>query len=329
MIAAVRALPDHFAIGWRAAADLARPLRGAVQRVVLCGMGGSAFPADLVALHDPALPLSVSRDYAVRGPLDAATLVVASSFSGNTEETLAAFADAGRRGARRVVITAGGALGAQAEAAGVPVVRLAKPFPSFQPRAATAMFVGALGRLLDDAGLIDDFAPVIDALARRIRALAGVEARAAELATALRGRIPVILATPPLGAAARVVRIKLNENAKITALCSEIPEFNHNELVGFTRQHGPFAAVILRDPRNAPRMAHRVEMTRRALEDAGVPTHAVDLPDAPPIEQAFAALYLFDFVSCRLALQDGIDPNPVALIESFKASLGPDSSPAG
>lgn len=329
MIRAVRGLPDHFDLGWRAAADVARGFAGAVDRVVVCGLGGSAFPADLVRVAVDA-PLAVSRDYAVRAPIDGRTLVVASSFSGNTEETLAAFEDARRRGARLVALTGGGRLAARAADLGVPVIRLERPFPGFQPRAATGMFVGALGRVLEDAGLTSGFAKTLAGLAERIRGLTDVETRATPLAEALHGRIPIVLATAPLArSAARIIKIKLNENAKIAAFWSAIPEFNHNELVGFTRPHGPFSAVILRDPTCAPRMARRVEMTARTLADSGVPVHPIELPSAPPIEQAFAALYLFDFVSCRLALQAGIDPNPVALIESFKASLGPYPSPAG
>ncbi len=328
MIAAVRGLPEHFAIGWRAAADVGRSFAGAIDRIVVAGLGGSAFPADLASLAVPC-PIAVSRDYVIRAPLDPRTLVVASSFSGNTEETLAAFEDAARRGVPRMALTGGGRLAELAAAAGVPIIRLSKPFPTFQPRAATAMFVGALARLCEDLGLASDVRPRLDRVADRIREARDTESRAAQLADALRGRIPVILATAPFGrTAARIIKIKLNENAKIAAFWNTIPEFNHNELVGFTDRHGPFSVVILRDPSVPERMAHRVEMTRKTLVESGVPVHMVDLPTGEPLEQAFTALYLFDFVSCRLALQAGIDPNPVALIESFKASLGPYRSPA-
>lgn len=323
MIAAVRGLPEHFNAGWRATGDVGVDLRGAIDRIVVTALGGSAFPADLLQLA-VTCPVIVSRDYVVHAHLDARTLVIASSFSGNTEETLSAFDDAGRRGAPRVALTSGGRLAKRADEVGVPVIRLEKPFPEFQPRAATAMFVGALGRICQNLGLADGLEAIFEAVAERIRRMTDVDARAVKLAADLRGRIPVILATAPFGAAAaRIIKIKCNENAKIAAFWNVLPEFDHNELVGFTERHGPFSVVVLRDPRCAPRMAHRVEMTGRTLVENGVPVHAVDLPDAPPLEQAFSALYLFDFVTCRLALQAGVDPNPVAMIESFKASLGP------
>ncbi|MCB9552969.1 MAG: hypothetical protein H6705_14050 [Myxococcales bacterium] len=397
MLAAIRGTPDHFALGWDAAAGVAaqiaaadraptrrlavepapadhprrpaatggaetprhadaerRPLRsdaddthppsgddlGAVdgattrppiRRLIVCGMGGSAFPADLLALHlrPRGVAIEVSRDYRVRAtsiPADA--LVVASSFSGGTEETLAAYDDAGARGARRVVLAGGGRLAERAAADGVPLIRLAKPFADFQPRAATAMFVGALGRLVTDLGLADSLDATFAAIAARLRALA-VEPAARTLAAALDGRIPLILAAAPHAeATARVMRIKLNENAKMAAFVGELPEFNHNAMVGFTRP-GPLAVVLLRDPRLPERMRQRMETTAAVLAERGVPVHSVDLPDAEPIEQAFAALYLFDLVSCRLALRAGLDPNPVELIEGFKARLGSTPSTTG
>lgn len=361
MLAAIRGTPDHFALGWQAAAGVATQLAaqtdaaqtdaapltartgGApstaqtsaappIRRLIICGMGGSAFPADLLALHlrPRGVAIDVVRDYQLPGPPDAPlpadALVIASSFSGGTEETLAAYA--GARGARRVVIAGGGPLAERALADHVPLIRLAKPFPDFQPRAATAIFVGALGRLATDLGLADDLEATFAAIADRLRK-ADIEARARELAAALSGRIPLILAAAPHAeATARIMRIKLNENAKMAAFSGELPEFNHNAMVGFTRP-GPLSVVLLRDPRLPARMRHRVDTTAAVLIERGVPVHPLDLPDAEPIEQAFAALYLFDLVSCRLALRAGFDPNPVELIEGFKARLGSTPSTTG
>ena len=335
MITAVRGLPDHFDAGWRAAADVAQDWRGDIDRIVVAGLGGSAFPADLAALAVQC-PITVSRDYRIHARLDSRVLVIASSFSGNTEETLAAFRDAGKRGARRLALTGGGRLAEDAVAERVSVVRLSKPFPAFQPRAATAMFVGALARVCQNLGLASGVEPRLERVAARIRAESGDDLRqsriwrhAAEIADALHGRIPVVLATAPFGrSVARIIKIKLNENAKIAAFWNTIPEFNHNELVGFTERHGPFSVVMLRDPDADARMRSRVDQTERTLVQHGVPVIGVDLTGAEPLSKAFAALYLFDFVSCRLALAAGIDPNPVALIESFKASLGPYRPPA-
>lgn len=336
MLTAILGTPEHFRLGWSAAADVGAMFTG-VRHLIVCGMGGSAFPADLLALAlaPRGVRLTVSRDYQVDlggdldAPIPAGALVVASSFSGNTEETLAAYADAGRRGARRVVLTGGGRLAERAAADDVPIIRLRKPFADFQPRAASAMFVGALGRLVADLGLVDHGAlsEAFDDTAAHLRKR-DVDADARALADALDGTIPVILAAAPHAATARAIRIKLNENAKMAATVGVLPEFNHNAMVGFTRS-GPLAVVLLRDPHLAPRARHRAETTAAVLAERKVPVHVIDLPDAAPLTQAFDALYLFDLVTCRLALRAGLDPNPVELIEGFKARLGSTPTTAG
>ncbi|MCA9537545.1 MAG: SIS domain-containing protein [Myxococcales bacterium] len=330
MLAAIRALPDHFALGWQSAAGIASPFASVVRRLIVCGMGGSAFPADLLAMHLRPRGVSVhtSRDYRVRSEhLGPHALVIASSFSGNTEETLSAFEDARVRGASVIALTAGGQLAEGGGAAGVPLVRLVRPNPDFQPRAATGFFVGALARLAEDAGLVHGLEADLADVAASLRAQKDVEARADALANALVDRIPVVYAASPLADTARIIKIKFNENAKLPAFFNELPELNHNELVGFTRFADRFAAVLLADPQATPRMQRRLAMTAETLREAGLTVHTMDLPAAPPLQQAFAALHLFDFVSYRLARLAGIDPNPVALIEAFKKRLGPFPTP--
>lgn len=329
MLDAVRTLPVQFAAGRRFAGMVGSTCKG-VRRAIVCGMGGSAFPGDLLKiLTDPlGLDLSVSRDYVVRdhriGP---DCLVIVSSFSGNTEETLAALDDAHARGARAVVVSAGGKLAERARAFGLPSVLIEKPTPTFQPRAATGFFLGAFAAILENAGLLSDqdaaLAEVADGLARVLDDEPAIHARAVEIATRLRGRIPVFYATAPFGPVAQVVKIKINENSKTPAFYYEIPEFNHNEMVGFTRAPGPFTAVVLVDPTAPARQAHRVETTIATLRDHGLPVERIPLPSrTSALLKAFEILVLFDFVSCALAALDGVDPNPVAMVEDFKQRLG-------
>ncbi len=324
MLASIRGLPEQFAAGLGFAGETGAALRG-VRRVVVCGMGGSAFPADLLRLHPAAahLELTVSRDYVVHDDaLGPDVLVIASSFSGGTEETLSALDDARARGARVAVVTAGGRLAEVAQRDHLPWVRLERPADDFQPRAATGFFVGAFAGLLHHAGLMSDPAPALTALAAALRTAADVEDRACALARRLRGRVVVIYATHPFADVARVAKIKLNENAKTPAFSSVLPEMNHNEMCGFTRLPAPFAAVMLRDPTVSPRMSRRIDVTRATLEANGVPVDVVDLEGNNAIERAFGALHLFDFASWWLAVLDGVDPNPVEMIEDFKRRLG-------
>jgi len=296
-----------------------------VSRVVLCGLGGSAFPGELVSLIYPELDLSVNRDYLPYGrPLDENTLVIASSFSGNTEETLSAFRSALDSPATVCVVTAGGQLAAEAAAAGCPTVALSRPWPSFQPRAASGFFVGGIARLVEAAGLADGGLAKFRALEAHLGALEGLETRAKGIAERLRGRIPVIYSpTAYARTVAQIAKIKLNENSKMACFWNALPEMNHNEMVGYTRLNGPFTAVLLNDPDGLPRMQHRTATTAATLTENEVPVVIIDLDGPTPEAKAFSALFLFDFVSCELALAAGIDPNPVAMVEDFKAGLGP------
>ena len=323
MLDSIRGLPVQFAAGLGFAGDVGCGLAG-VDRVVVCGMGGSAFPGDLLNAYVAPLgvDLRVSRDYVVRDPLGPGVLVVASSFSGNTEESLAAMEDALTRGAPVVAMSAGGKLEARAAERGIPFIKIEKPTPTFQPRAATGYFVGALLGLLENVGLVSGAREGLLAVGERLAALQ-VEGPARAVAEALEDRIPVILATHPfVETAARVIKIKLNENAKVPAYFYGVPEFNHNEMVGYTRLTGPFSVVVLRDPDVSPRMARRLDVTASTLGENDVPVLEVPLVNGTEVEKLFCALYLFDFVSCYLAEAAGIDPNPVAMVEDFKAALG-------
>lgn len=327
MLDAVRGIPDHFAQGVAFAGTVGTEARG-VRRAILCGMGGSAFPGDLLKIvSDPlGVDLTVSREYDVRAAgVGPDTLVIASSYSGNTEETISALADARARGARVLILSAGGALQTIAARDGLPAVKLERPTPDFQPRAATGFFLGALAAILENAGLLPGGARMMAQVGDGLRAHTdGVEGRALALAEALNGRIPVIYATAPFEPVALIAKIKFNENAKTPAFSYALPELNHNEMVGYTRLPGPFSAVIIDDPDAPARARHRVATTAATLEGAGVPVLRVALPAGEaPLVKAFAALYLFDFATCAHAALGGIDPNPVAMVEDFKAKLGP------
>ncbi|MEE2645587.1 MAG: SIS domain-containing protein [Myxococcota bacterium] len=335
MLEAVRGVSGHLRAGPALAAEAAQQLAGFTpRRVILCGMGGSAFPGELTRLVlDPAkVNLEVSRRYQISGaPLGSEDLVIASSFSGNTEETLSALADAKRQGARRVILCAGGRLEAIARAEGLPLISLERPFPGFQPRAASGYFIGALVGLLEGIGLApggaERLAQIADRLSEVVADEEGVRATATEIADQIGERIPVFYAPPPYAeTVAQVAKIKINENAKRPAFWNEVPEFNHNEMVGYTLRSATFAPIFLMDNAAPARSQQRMRQSLQTLREAGV--HAAEVSirfgeGDEPLLRALATLYTFDFVSCILAERDGIDPNPVALVEDFKAALGP------
>jgi len=324
MLAAALDLPDHLGVGAAAARGVAR-FSHAVTEVLVCGMGGSALPGDFLEMY--ATPrrvrVTVSRDYtAPPASLGPHVLAICSSYSGDTEETLAAFEQVLAAGCQVVTVSTGGALAQRSAATGIAHVRLERPSPTFQPRAASGYFFGAFIAILEDAGLLPDASADLTALAEALRATPFAEVEAQALAHALAGRIPLIYATAPfVQTAARVAKIKLNENAKVPAFFNALPELNHNELVGFAQALGPFSAVLLRDPDLQPPMARRFDATVETLNEVGVQVHVVPMAHGTDELKLFAALRFFDAVSVYLAVRAGLDPTPVTLIEAFKRRL--------
>lgn len=323
MMGAVLGLADQFALGAEAAGDIGRGLTG-VREVLVCGMGGSAFPGDFLGFHarPRGVPVHVSRDYEVRDlPLGPHVLALVSSYSGDTEETLSALEQVRAAGCRVVTVSAGGRLARIAQESGLPHVRFERPSPGFQPRSAMGYFFGAFATVLENAGLLTGVREDLRALAEHLRGL-DLDTEARRLAERLWDRIPVVYATGRYAeTAARVIKIKLNENAKMPAFFNTLPELNHNELVGFTRLTGPFSAILLEDPDLSPAMARRLAVTAETLESVGVPVDVVSLPQVPPLHRLFGVLHLFDLVSVHIALRAGIDPTPVAMVEDFKRRL--------
>ena len=324
MMNAVLGLPDHFELGAASARGVGTALRGATE-VLVCGMGGSALPGDFLQLYAAprGVRVEVVRDYEVRHrPLGPHVLAICSSYSGTTEETLSVFEQVRAAGCRVATVSAGGILERDSRAAGLPHVHLDRPDPMFQPRAAMGFFFGAFVTLLDDAGLLQNTAADLEALVRGLRGLTDIDAQARRLARTLAGRIPVLYASDPfVHTAARVAKIKFNENSKMPAFFNGLPELNHNELVGFTQLTGPFTAVMLRDPDLQSAMVRRFDVTAETLRDVGVPVEIVEMVRGTPELKLFATLHLFDVASVHLALDAGIDPTPVAMVEDFKRRL--------
>jgi glucose/mannose-6-phosphate isomerase len=297
---------------------------------VVCGMGGSAIGGDLAlaALGDRATrPLRVVREYALEPWAGPEALVLCASYSGDTEETLACFEAAGVVGAPRVALTTGGALAEAARAEDVPVIGVPA---GMQPRAAVvymtvaalecAALCGAGPRLREE---IEEAAEPLEALARRWGPDGAEDSDAKRLARALRNGVPVVYGAGPTAAAARRWKTQLNENAKVAAFASELPEADHNEICGWERgrARAPLAAVFLEDSDHHPRMTRRIELTADAVSDAGAPAERVAGRGERRLARLLSLVLLGDLVSVYVAVLEGVDPTPVAAIERFKDAL--------
>ncbi|HEX6228864.1 MAG TPA: bifunctional phosphoglucose/phosphomannose isomerase, partial [Solirubrobacterales bacterium] len=291
--------------------------------LLVCGMGGSAIGGDLAAaaLGDRLTrPVHTVRGYGLPGWVTSEWAVLCSSYSGDTEETLACFAAAEELGVRLVVAGTGGALVEAARAARVPVIGLPGILPA--PRTAVAyMLVCAVEvATLSGAapGLHDEIEAAAASLEERRQA---TRERAAEIAGRLEGRLPVVYGAGPTSAVARRWKTQVNENAKLPAFWGELPEADHNELCGWGGAGDSAVAVLLEDPDQHPRERRRFGLTAAAIADSGAPTIRIEASGASRFERVVWTVMLGDLVSLELAESRGVDPLPVEAIDSLKAAL--------
>ena len=293
--------------------------------VIVCGMGGSAIGGDLAAaaLGDRATrPLVTVRGYGLPSWVTPDWLVLCCSYSGETEETLACFAAAEALGARRIVVSTGGALVEQAREAGVPVIGL----PGIlQPRAAVAYMFATAAEAAALAGIAPRIHTEIDAAAAFLEGRRDdLRVRADGIAGKLEGTLPVILGSDLTAPVARRWKAQINENAKLPAFFAELPEADHNEICGWAGADASgarMAAVLLEDADQHPRERARLRLTAEAIAADGAEAVRVETKGEDRVSRMLWVTMLGDITSVRLAQARGVDPVPVEAIERFKAAL--------
>ena len=301
-------------------------------KVVIAGMGGSALAALLTKAwleENLRIPLEVVREYELPTYVDESTLVVASSYSGNTEETLACLQQAADLGAQRAVIAAGGQLIEIAEGEKIAHVKI----PSgLQPRMAVLFNLKALLVTLMHFGivqhdLLDEVAAAGDWLkteSDKWTPLVPIDKNLAkELALQAVGKTPVFYGGRLTGPAAYKWKISWNENAKNVAFWNVYPETNHNEFIGWSSHpiDKPFAIFDLQSSSEQPRIAERMELSDRMLSGMRPKANQVSLVGDNLVQQFLWGIALADMTSIYGAILNGVDPTAVDLIEKFKRSL--------
>ena len=298
--------------------------------LIVAGMGGSAIGGDLAVavLGDRATrPITTSRDYGLPPWTTPDTMVLCSSYSGDTEETLAAYDAAGALGASRIVCTTGGRLADSARGDGVPVI----PLPgAYQPRAAIGYSLVAALEVAALAGVAEPLHTEIDvacAHAQRLVAQWGPDAAedslAKRLARSLLGTTPQIAGAGLTAPIAYRWKTQFNENAKVPCFAAALPELDHNEIVGWegAAELGRFSAVLLDDSDLHPRVRTRIELTRKLIEGQAVFADQVQSVGETRIERLVSLVLLGDLVSIYLAVLRGVDPAQIVSLDRLKGAL--------
>ncbi len=308
---------------------------GRFRNIVFGGMGGSAIVGDVVrSLFGDRLPvpLVVNRGYRLPGFVDSRTLFIASSYSGNTEETLTATQEASEKGCSILSVTSGGRLGEMAEENGWPLFRLPGGYP---PRAALGYNLGVMFYLFRKLGIgectREELEQTVSFLEERGKAWGEVEHSdnlPLVLAKEIQGKIPLITSSVEgLGAVGFRWKTQLNENSKTHAVYQSFPEMMHNELVGWERLPGTegffgyLIMVVLRDPEDSPRIRLRSDVTKQLVEESGGRVLEVTGEGCSFLSRLLYLVFLGDLLSFYLAILYRVDPTEIQKIDRLKKAL--------
>lgn len=307
--------------------------RSQIDSIVITGLGGSAIGGDLIRTYladQIDLPISVNRHYFLPRYVSGKTLVIISSYSGNTEETIMAYSDAKKRKAKIVCITSGGEAAQTAEKYRHPLIRIPKGLP---PRAALGYSFFPTLTALSKMKLIrpqgSDVAETIKLLKTKSKQYSSMNDGnlAINIAKRLYMKLPVIYSSADRFDVVNLRwRGQIAENSKQLSFGHVLPEMNHNELVGWKvlrrMMEEEMVVVFLRDKGDHPRVKLRMEITKGLLEQYASSLIEVETEGRSTLTRMFSLIYLGDWVSYYLAILNGIDPTPVNVIDYLKNELG-------
>jgi glucose/mannose-6-phosphate isomerase len=337
MIGHINALPDQLADAWAHGQMLPLPFtKDGITQVVIAGMGGSAISGELfaaLAAETCPVPVMVCRDYDLPAcATGAATLVIAMSYSGATEETLSVAQQALERGTKLLAICTGGMLAEIATEAGMPVWIFSYPSP---PRAALGWMYGLLLAAMSRIGLADDLAAdvaeTVEGLRRHRESLRPEQIAAHNPGKRYAGQlvdcIPLIWGAGIMAPVARRWKSQINENAKSSAFFDVLPELDHNTIVGITtpeelfRRHKYQIIQLLAPKYDHPRVAMRHQITLDLLREQGVITDTVKGRGNSRLAEQMSLVQFGDYVSYYLAMAYQIDPTPIGILTRLKEMM--------
>ena len=290
------------------------------KKFIVAGMGGSHLAADLLKVWYPDLDLYIHKDYGLP-PLAGEdlknSLIIASSYSGNTEEAISVYDAALKNNLPLAAVASGGKLLDLAKKNGIPYIKL--PDIGIEPRAALGFSIKAILKLIDDEHGLKE-AQNLAALLRPM----DLEKEGQNLASILKGKVPIIYSSTNNLGLAYNWKIALNETGKIPAFYNVFPELNHNEMTSFDVT-GPtqslsknFHFLILKDLSDGSRILKRMEVLERLFRDRKFPVTVIELSGKTKLHKIFNSFILANWSALYTAKEYGVDPEEVPLVEEFK-----------
>ena len=312
--------PRQFKIGIEVARKV--KVKGKVNKILICGMGGSALPGSLLKIYlrdsEENIPSSTNRNYKLPYWVDKKTLVVCISYSGNTEEILSCLRETIDKKIPVACITSGGEMAEICSQRKIPFALVPE---GNQPRMALGFQFSALMKILNNCNLTKGLKD-ISSLEKKLNPIS-LEEKGKVLAERIKGEIPVIYASPRHKELARIWKIKFNENSKVPAFFNYIPELNHNEIEGFSKEKNKdekLHILIIKDEEENQRILKRIDLTFKILRRK-TKVDIIEIEKGNLFFKIFSNIILSDWVSYWLAIKNQTDPTPVETIEEFKRQL--------
>ncbi len=326
-------LPDQFGQMLQMSIDLPDCYQKQYHNIVVSGLGGSAIGGDILrsyALRRCPVPIIVNRDYVLPAFVDSHTLVLAVSYSGNTEETLSAYQQARQHGADIIVVSSGGRLSEMARKDGYLVMAVPG---GMSPRAASGYLFCPLALILEKMNLLPEASQDLQETWRvlgEMRAeihpeVSGENNPARQLAQQMKDRIPIIWGSSGHSEIAALRwKAQINENAKAPAYYNAFPELDHNELVGFEAPPellGKLLVIILCDPDDHEQVKKRIRISEEIIKAKVAGTILIKTRGQSWLAKLYSLIYIGDYASFYLAQEYGINPTPVKVIDYLKDQL--------
>ncbi len=326
----VNFLPDQFWEAWEQSRKVNLPENYKnFKRVLVCGMGGSALGGRVVkayAADKSNACIDVLTDYNLPKYVDGETLVILSSYSGNTEETVSCAHEALSKHVPVYFVAAGGKLADLAEANNLPIYKIDPHFnPSGQPRMAVGYSIGAIFGVMARVGAITETDEEIVAVVDFIKSnQPSIKSRAEDLAKNIQGKLPILVTSSFLSGAAHVFKNQINESAKSFSMSFELPELNHHLMEGLknpSEATSKLLFIFFESALYAERIQKRYPLTREVVEKNNVATYEAHLEGTSELAQVFELLQLGSYTQAMLGSLYGEDPIAIPWVDYFKEKL--------